>query len=132
MRYLLAALLTFALAVPAMAAFDGPGTTQPSTAASGGGFKGPQGAAMGTVKAALAASDDTYCTVEGRIVEKKAGSKDSYIFEDATGQIEVDIDAHVFGAHTITPQSVVRLHGEVDVKKSGKRELDVDVLEVVK
>lgn len=131
MRYLVAALLALTLASPAFAAFDGPGTTQPNTAAVAG-FKGPQGDMLNTVKAVSEAPDDVYCTVEGRILEKKAGTKDKYIFEDSTGQIEVDIDQRLFGSRTVTPQNTVRLHGEVDVKKAGTRQIDVDVVEVIK
>ncbi len=32
----------------------------------------------------------------------------------------------------MTPQDKVRLHGEIDLKRRGDRELDVDVLEVLK
>lgn len=133
MRYLLAFALSLVLAVPAFAAFEGPGTTQPSTHQMGmGGFQGPGTNAISTVADVMKARDDTYCTLEGRIVEKVAGSRDLYVFEDSTGKVMVDIDHKKFANRTVTPQNTVRLHGEVDVKHSGQREVDVDVLEVLK
>ncbi len=94
MRYLLAFALSLAMAVPAFAAFEGPGATQPSSQMGmGGGFQGPgANAQCSTAADAMKAWDDTYCTVEGRIVEKIVGAKDKYIFEDSTGKIQVDID----------------------------------------
>lgn len=133
MRYLLALALSLALAVPAFAAFEGPGTTQPSTRTGmGGGFQGPGANTLCTAADVMRARDDTHCTVEGRIVEKIAGSKDMYVFEDSTGKLLVDIDRKKFANRTVTPDNTVRLHGEVDVKHSGQRELDVDVLEIIR
>lgn len=134
MRYLLALALSLVLAVPAFAAFEGPGTTQPSShrMGMGSGFQGPGSQALCTVADVMRARDDTYCTVEGRLVEKVAGSRDMYIFEDSTGKLLVDIDHKKFANRTVTPDNTVRLHGEVDVKHSGQRELDVDVVEIIK
>ena len=93
MRYLLALALSLVMAVPAFAAFEGPGTTQPSThMGMGRGFQGPGANALCTAADIMKARDDTHCTVEGRLVEKIAGSKDMYIFEDSTGKILVDIE----------------------------------------
>ena len=134
MRYLLAFALSLAMAVPAFAAFEGPGATQPSSQMGmGGGFQGPgANAQCSTAADAMKAWDDTYCTVEGRIVEKIVGAKDKYIFEDSTGKIQVDIDRKKFADRTVTPQNTVRLHGEVDVEHFGRLELDVDVLEIIR
>lgn len=124
MRYLPALALSLLMAVPAFAAFEGPGASSPG--------KAGNNAPLCTAADVLKAKDDTRCTVEGRIVEKVPGSKDMYRFEDSTGTILVDIDLKKFADRTVTPQNTVRLHGEVDVKHSGERELDVDVLEIVK
>ena len=126
MRYLPALALSLLMAAPAFAAFEGPGASSPGKAGNTG------AAPLCTAADVLKAKDDTRCTVEGRIVEKVAGSKDMYKFEDSTGTILVDIDLKKFADRTVTPQNTVRLHGEVDVKHSGERELDVDVLEIVK
>lgn len=131
MRYIVAMLLALSMAVPAFAAFEGPGTTQPSTS-NAPGFQGPQTGAITTVDAVMKARDDAYCTLEGRITEKLAGSNDKYMFEDSTGKVMVDIDHKKFAGRTVTPQNLVRLTGEVDVKHSGQRIVDVDMLEVLK
>ena len=131
MRYIVALLLALAMAVPAFAAFEGPGTTQPSTSNTPG-FHGPRTGAISTVAAVMKARDDAYCTLEGRLIEKLAGSDDKYVFEDSTGKVIVDIDHKKFAGRTVTPQNLVRLTGEVDVKHSGKRIVDVDMLEILK
>ncbi len=132
MRYLLPLAFSLVIAAPAFAAFEGPGTTQPSSQIGmARGFQKNGAAALCTSADVMKARDDTHCTVEGRIVEKIAGSKDMYIFEDSTGKILVDIDLKKFADRTVTPQNTVRLHGEVDVNHSGQRELDVDVLEII-
>ena len=129
MRILTALALSLALATPAIAAFEGPGTTQAPVS----GFQGPQtGAAINSVTMAMQARDDAYCTLEGRLTEKLAGHKDLYMFEDASGRMVVDIDDEKFAGRVVTPQNTVRLHGEVDVKRSGQREVDVDVLEIIR
>ena len=126
MRYLLAPALTLALCVPAFAAFTGPGS------APAGGFSGPSaGYGISTVGQAMQAPGDAYCVLEGNIVSR--GPKhERYVFQDATGSITVDIDDKLFAGRTVTPQNTVRLHGEVDVEHYGYREIDVDVLEIVK
>ncbi|MCH5276484.1 MAG: NirD/YgiW/YdeI family stress tolerance protein [Desulfovibrionaceae bacterium] len=126
MRFLLALAFSLLLAGPAFAAFEGPGAAPLSP-----GTGTQEGAALCSAAAVLKAWDDTRCTVEGRLVEKVAGSKDMYVFEDSTGTILVDIDPGKFADRVVTPQNTVRLHGEVDVKHSGERELDVDVLEII-
>lgn len=44
----------------------------------------------------------------------------------------VEIDDKLFAGRTVTPQTRVRLHGEIDLKRHGDREVDVDVLEILK
>ena len=55
-----------------------------------------------------------------------------YIFQDTTGKMTVEIDDKLFAGRTVTPQTRVRLHGEIDLKRHGDREVDVDVLEILK
>lgn len=126
MRYLLSFLLALLLAVPAQAAFDGPG-------GGAGGFQGPMsGVQADTVKKALDASDDTPVMLTGNITERQAGSDDKYLFKDSTGQVVVDIDHKVFAGRTVTPQTRVRLSGKVDKDLMGPTEIDVKILEVLK
>lgn len=112
MRYLVPMFLVMALASPAHAAFDGPG-------------------AQLTVKdssAVKAAPKDTPVVLEGIIISK-AGDE-LYLFQDAAGDVLVEIDDDVMKNRTITPQNKVRLNGHVD-SEDGKPTVDVDMMEVL-
>ena len=112
MRSLVPMLLVMALAAPAHAAFDGPGA--PLTVKDSSAVK--------------TAPKDAPVVLEGMIVSK-AGD-DLYIFQDAGGDILVEIDEDVMKARKITPQNKVRLNGHVD-SEDGKPPVDVDMLEVL-
>ena len=109
------------LSQPAMAGFTGGGT--------GGGFVGPSSGTAQTVEQALDARDDTPAVLEGHVVERVG--KDKYVFQDATGKMTVEIDHEVFGARIVTPQTKVRLSGEVDSEFFRRNSVDVDVLEIL-
>lgn len=115
MRILMALLLSFTLAVPALAAFEGPGSA----------------VQVKTVAQALQAADDAPCVLEGAIVEKVTGSDDNYVFQDASGRIVVDIDSKIFSGRTVTPNSKIRLTGKVDKKTLKPNEVDVKALDVL-
>ena len=77
------------------------------------------------------ALDDTTCTLEGNILERL--SKNKYVFQDGSGQVTVEIGQRIFGSNRVTPETRVRLTGEVDHKKQGRaNEVDVRYLEIVK
>ena len=128
MRFLIAAALTFVLAAPAFAAFEG---GSPSPAQSGG-FKGPGAqAAVDTVAKALKARDEAPCVLEGRIIS--AGPEhEEYVFQDASGKIVIEIDDDLFLGRTVTPDNVIRIWGEVDTKFSRDSEIEVDRFDIVK
>lgn len=142
MRVLTALILTAALALPSLVIAADP-TPGPAPQDSGffgpgsggykhhGGFSGPTGSPDGcsTVAMALKARDDTYCALEGHIINRI--SRDRYTFRDHTGSIVVDIDDKDFRGMTVTPETRVRLIGEVD-RDYSHVELDVDYLEVVR
>ena len=111
MKTILLTGLGLLLASPAMAGFQG--------GSSPGGF----------VEQALDARDDTPAILEGHVVERIG--KDKYVFQDATGKITVEIDHKVFGARIVTPQTRVRLNGEVESEFFRRNEVDVDVLEIL-
>lgn len=97
------------------------------------GFIGP--GARATVHNAsdvLSATDDGPCVLEGRIIAKIKSRKNRYLFEDASGQVIVEIKRKVFANQTITPENLVRLEGEVDVDKKYPNEMDVDALTILK
>ncbi len=124
MRYIVALLLSLALAVPALAGFEGPN-------ASAGGFAGPGPQSITKAAQVENALDDTPCTLEGNILERL--SKNKYVFQDDSGKITVEIGQRVFGSNRVTPETRVKLMGEVDHKKQGRtNEVDVHHLEIVK
>lgn len=97
--------------------FSGPSATQTQS----GGFQGPNGSST-TVESAKSLRDDTWVTLRGNIVERI--SDDLYLFKDATGTINVDIDHKRWNGVTVTPQDTVEIQGEVD-KDWNSVEIDV-------
>lgn len=126
---LLAALAApVALALPAQAAFDGPGAK-----AAAGGFEGPVSGAMAdTVAKAVTLGDDSPVVLTGNIVSQVAGSKDKFTFKDATGEVRVEIDRKVFAGRTVTPKDTVRIMGKVDKDFGKDVKIDVKALEILK
>lgn len=127
MRVLLTALLVLALATPAMAAFKGPGT-EPAPQTQGG-FKGPKSQGVTMASQVAKAHDDTQVSLTGRLVEQLGPYK--YTFRDETGSVVVDIDQRKFRGQTVTPDTRIRIVGEVDYDH-GNKEVDVDYLEVLR
>jgi uncharacterized protein (TIGR00156 family) len=111
-RLLAPALAALVLSAPAVAQFSGPGGQGTVT----------------TVAEAHTARDDTPFDVTGNIIEQIR--EDYYTFQDATGTIVAEIERRQFRNQPVTPETTVRLIGEVDRTLRG-RELDVDRLEVV-
>ncbi len=93
-----------------------------------GGFQGP-GIAVSTVAEALKLGDDAAVILEGKI-EKSLG-KERYVFSDATGSVNVEIDDDDWHGITVTPQDTVIVKGEVE-KDMFKTEIEVDVIEIKK
>lgn len=96
---------------PVMAAeqggFSGPSATQSQS----GGFAGPS-SNVATAASAKSMRDDTWVTLRGNIVERV--SDDLYLFKDATGTINVEIDHKRWKGLTVTPKDTVEIQGEVD------------------
>lgn len=127
MRYILALVLTVFLAIPAYAAFQGPGNQAQ------GGFAGPGAQAAGiTVQQAKSMPDDARVTLIGNIVSQLPNDSDKYMFRDNTGEIVVEIDHKYFRGQTVTPANTVRIMGEVDKDFARAPEIDVKSLEVLK
>ncbi len=119
---LLSGLTALILASPAMAHFEGNGSIP-------GGFVGPSGSVVQSAAQALTARDDSYVVLRGHIVERMG--KDNYIFEDASGRLNVEIDREIFGTRTVTPEMELRLTGEVDAHLIKRNEVDVHTLEIL-
>jgi uncharacterized protein (TIGR00156 family) len=89
-------LALLALTAPASAQFTGPSA---------------RGQEM-TVAAATAARPGTYVTLSGNIVAHLRG--DYFQFRDASGEVRVEFAEGVWGGRPVSPESRVRLVGEVD------------------
>ncbi|WP_312948235.1 YgiW/YdeI family stress tolerance OB fold protein [Superficieibacter sp.] len=115
-------------AAPAFAAtqggFNGPNGTQNAT--QNGGFNGPNSSAV-TVENAKKLNDDAPVTLRGTLVERVGD--ELYLFKDASGTINVDIDDKRWNGVTITPQDTVEIQGEVD---KGRNSVEIDVKHVNK
>ena len=131
MKFLLSLILVVSFAVPAFAAYSGPGSNGKAPA---GGFKGPESGAMATtVEKALQLPDNARLILTGNIISKIAGSKDEYMFKDATGEIQVEIsDKYFRGLPEVTPETTVRISGKMDKDFAKNPEIDVKNLEIVK
>ncbi|MFH0473050.1 YgiW/YdeI family stress tolerance OB fold protein [Kluyvera ascorbata] len=116
----IAAILALASS-PALAATQGGFSGPSTTTTQAGGFVGPNGTVT-TAANAKTMRDDTWVTLRGNIIERV--SDDLYIFKDASGTVNVDIDHKRWNGQTITPQDVVEIQGEVD-KDWNSVEIDV-------
>ncbi len=123
MRYILALLLSLSLVLPAFAGFSGPSAA--------GGFSGPGPREITQAAQVKDALDETPCVLIGNITERV--QHDKYTFQDTSGTVVVEIENKIFGNNDVTPQTRVKLVGEVD-KKRGPRpnEVEVRYLEIVK
>lgn len=119
-------------AAPALAANQGgfsdpnaaPATTQTQAK---GGFVGPSGSNT-TVEKSKSLPDDTWVTMRGKIDQRIGG--DDYIFRDASGTVNVEIDHKIWNGQTITPQDTIEIQGKVD-KDWNSVEIDVKQLNKV-
>ena len=94
-------------------------------------FTGPSAATSSRPSAVAAASrarPGSYVTLTGNIVSHQRS--DDFLFRDATGNIRVEISSSVFAGRAVTPETRVRLVGEVDVGLAG-RYISVQSLEIL-
>lgn len=129
MKKLAAMVAVMALcSAPVLAAQQGgfSGPTITTTQSQNGGFVGPNGSST-TVESAKSLRDDTWVTLRGNIVERI--SDDLYVFKDATGTVNVDIDHKRWNGVTVTPQDVVEIQGEVDKDWNS---VEIDVKQITK
>lgn len=130
----IAAILTILAitAAPAIAAqqggFSDPNAPAAQTTQTAGGFVGPSGSNT-TAAQAKSLSDNTYVTLRGKIEQRIGG--DNYVFRDASGTINVEIDHKRWNGQTVTPQDTVEIQGKVD-KDWNSAEIDVKQITKVK
>ncbi len=85
-----------------------------------GGFTGP--VTVVTIEQAKTLKDDAEVTLRGTIERHVGGEK--YLFRDASGTVEVEIDSNRWAGQTVSPQDAVEIFGEVE-KKWNAVEIDV-------
>ncbi len=78
-----------------------------------------------SVAEALKHPDDSYVTVEGKIIKKL--SSDKYLFKDATGSMTVEIDSEKWGNMDVSEKDTLELSGEIE-RKFNSIHLDVDTI----
>lgn len=86
-----------------------------------------------TVSLAKKASDGQIVTLEGYITGR-AGTlnPEQYLFKDDTDVIKVEIDDDIWQGKKITPQTHVRITGEIDRNPINKSvEIEVEHLEII-
>jgi uncharacterized protein (TIGR00156 family) len=105
MKHLMIALILSSVPVTAaMAQFTGPSAVTSSR--------------HSTVAAVSRARPGSYVTLKGTVVSHQRSNY--FLFRDATGDIRVEIDSSVFAGRAVTPETRVRLVGEVDVGLAGR------------
>lgn len=112
-KYLSILLILLAISTSVSAEFVGPGSTK----------------SLVTVKSVDEMNDDDKVILEGYIIKKI--KSEHFIFKDATGDIEIEIDNEDFDGIKVTPKTKVRIHGEID-KDWGFKTIDVDTVELAK
>lgn len=106
--------------VVAQAAFQGPAAT-------------PNSANNMTVSEVLSLKlDREYVCMTGNIVNKVMTDHEKYTFSDATGSMIVDIDDKIFAGQDVTPQTKIRLCGEVDTETFKPNEFDAEGLQILR
>ncbi|KAA3666014.1 YgiW/YdeI family stress tolerance OB fold protein [Pectobacterium carotovorum] len=116
--------ITALVSAPVFAAQSGGGFVNPETPAVGthqGGFTDSQ-SSLTTVDKAKDLRDDSWVTLRGNI-EKRLGDE-NYLFRDATGTMEVEIDHKRWNGQMVSPTDKVEIQGELD-KDFNSVELDV-------
>ncbi|AUW07351.1 NirD/YgiW/YdeI family stress tolerance protein [Vibrio campbellii] len=94
------------------------------------GFVGPS-SGISTVRQVLDAgifSDDMPVILTGRVMSHLGG--EMYMFRDNTGEMTVEIDHDKWYGLTITPETTVRLSGEIDKDITGVK-VDVDFVRIL-
>ena len=105
-----------AMAQPATGGFTG------AQATARGGFNGPS--TIVTAEHAKTLRDDTPVTLRGTIERHTGG--ENYVFKDASGTVEVEIDDRHWQGQTVSPQDTVEISGEVHHQRH-RNTVEIDV-----
>ncbi len=104
--------------------FSGPSATKEK----GGGFSGPSPAIM-SLSEANKQADETWLTLKGTIVRRLG--HEMYVFKDASGEGEIEIDDDAWGGLHISEKDTVLLLAEVD-KEWGSTKIEVKQVRLAK
>lgn len=108
--------------------FSGPSATQTQTQnqTQQGGFV-DKNATPTTAAKAKDLKDDSWVTLRGNITERL--SDDRYLFRDASGTVNVEIDQKRWNGQNVTPQDQVEIQGKVD---KDWNEFEIEVKQITK
>lgn len=94
------------------------------------GFDGPGGEApIHTVLEAEKAKDGQQIVLEGYLVKQL--EDEHYLFKDASGEIEVEIDDDVFQDRNVNPTTKIRIQGELENSFFTGQSIEVDIMEII-
>lgn len=84
------------------------------------------------VEAVRQMPDDTYVTVVGNIIQQQGRDRDKYLFQDETGEIIVEIDKKLWRNQPVSPETTVKILGELDQSRHQDRvKIEAVYLEVI-
>lgn len=87
---------------------------------------------ISNVAAVREMADNTYVSIQGNIVQRQGHDQEKYLFKDASGDIIVEIEDHVWRHQTVTPGTTVKILGELDQSSDPHRvEIEAVYLEVI-
>lgn len=91
-------------------------------------YTGPQEQALISVAQLKDAADDSWVTLEGKLIKHLGG--ETYLFRDTSGEVEVEVDEDVWRGVEVGPDDLIRVRGEVD-HSWNKTEVEIEKLEKV-
>ncbi|AMG88899.1 NirD/YgiW/YdeI family stress tolerance protein [Bordetella parapertussis] len=94
-------------------------------------YVGPSSNQQMSVKELLdTARDDAVVTLRGKLVKQL--SDDTYLLDDGTGRVQVEIDRHLFPPNQpVDANTLVEVSGEFDKEVIGTSEVEVKALRIL-
>lgn len=122
------AMMTSAPVFAAEGGFNGPSATQTQTQTQTqqGGFV-DNSVSPTTAAKAKDLKDDSWVKLRGNITERL--SDDRYVFRDASGTVNVEIEQKRWNGQNVTPQDQVEIQGKVD---KDWNEFEIEVKQITK